>query len=202
MARAIAAIIAGTEVSEKPIKPKAGGLESPGHQSLATEIAAVKAAAMKTLAMKNRRHAPRHFQLRSTKQGQSLQELPSFNNLRVMRPSCSLPPSYHPICSGSPEGPARMISSNREGVGIAAGLGSDWMVAGDAISNGHPNKSLKPKLQFATEFTVAQAGIKGVARRSLSAWRGKPADPPRLAISSRRSTGPRLRSHQLERGPK
>ena len=24
-----------------------------------------------------------------------------------------------------------------------------------------------------TEFTVAQAGIKGVARRSLSAWRGK-----------------------------
>src|SRR4051794_5682621 len=30
-----------------------------------------------------------------------------------------------------------------------------------------------------TAFTVAQAGIKGVARRSLSAWRGKPAVPPR-----------------------
>ena len=26
-----------------------------------------------------------------------------------------------------------------------------------------------------TEFTVAQAGIKGVARRSLSAWRGSPS---------------------------
>ena len=53
-----------------------------------------------------------------------------------------------------------------------------------------------------TEFTVAQAGIKGVARRSLSAWRGKPADPPRTAIRSSGSTGPHLRSHQLEGGPK
>jgi hypothetical protein len=49
-----------------------------------------------------------------------------------------------------------------------------------------------------TEFTVAQAGIKGVACRSLSAWRGKPADPPRMAIRSRRSTGPHSRSYQLE----
>jgi len=46
-----------------------------------------------------------------------------------------------------------------------------------------------------TEFTVAQAGIKGVARRSLSAWRGKPADSPRTAIRSSGSTGPHLRSH-------
>src|SRR5437868_13809637 len=42
-----------------------------------------------------------------------------------------------------------------------------------------------------TEFTVAQAGIKGVARRSLSAWRGKPADPPRTAIRPSGVTGPR-----------
>ena len=49
-----------------------------------------------------------------------------------------------------------------------------------------------------TEFTVAQAGIKGVARRSLSAWRGKFADPPRTAIRSSGSTGPHLRLHQLE----
>jgi hypothetical protein len=53
-----------------------------------------------------------------------------------------------------------------------------------------------------TEFTVAQAGIKGVARWSVSAWRGKPADPPRMASRSSRSTGLHLRSHQLERGPK
>jgi len=46
-----------------------------------------------------------------------------------------------------------------------------------------------------TEFTVAQAGIKGVARRSLSAWRGKPADSPRTAIRSSGSTVPHLRSH-------
>jgi hypothetical protein len=38
----------------------------------------------------------------------------------------------------------------------------------------------------------------GVARRSLSAWRGKPAGPPRMAIRLSRSTGPHLRSHQLE----
>jgi hypothetical protein len=49
-----------------------------------------------------------------------------------------------------------------------------------------------------TEFTVAQAGIKGVARRSLSAWRGKPADPPRTAIRSSGSTGPHLRSINLK----
>jgi alkanesulfonate monooxygenase SsuD/methylene tetrahydromethanopterin reductase-like flavin-dependent oxidoreductase (luciferase family) len=53
-----------------------------------------------------------------------------------------------------------------------------------------------------TEFTVVQAGIKGVARRSLSAWCDNPADPPRTAIRSSRSTGPHLRSHQLEWGPK
>ena len=48
-----------------------------------------------------------------------------------------------------------------------------------------------------TEFTVAQAGIKGVARRSLSARRGKPADPPRTAIRSSGSTRPHLRSINL-----
>ena len=48
-----------------------------------------------------------------------------------------------------------------------------------------------------TEFTVAQAGIKGLARRSLSAWRGKPADPPRTAIRSSGATGPHLRAINL-----
>jgi hypothetical protein len=99
--------------------------------------------------------------------------------------------------------PARLPRQNEmsdllEYVAVAAGLESDWAVAGDAIGNGRPNKSLKPKLGSLTEFTVAQAGIKGVARRSLSAWRGKPADPPRTAICSSGSTGPHLRSHQLE----
>jgi hypothetical protein len=43
-----------------------------------------------------------------------------------------------------------------------------------AISRSNENRGLH------TEFTVAQAGIKGVARRSLSAWGGgKPSDPPR-----------------------
>jgi hypothetical protein len=88
------------------------------------------------------------------------------------------------------------MSDLLEYVAVAGGLVSDWAVADDAIGNGHPNKSLKPKLWGShTEFTVAQAGIKGVARRSLSAWRGKPADPPRTAIRSSGSTVPHLRSH-------
>jgi hypothetical protein len=36
-----------------------------------------------------------------------------------------------------------------EYVAVAAGLESDWAVAGDAVGNGHPNKSIKPKLGFA-----------------------------------------------------
>jgi hypothetical protein len=82
------------------------------------------------------------------------------------------------------------MSDLLEYVAVAAGLESDWAVAADAIGNGHSSSH--------TEFTVAQAGIKGVARQSLSAWRSKPADPPRTAIRSSRSTGPHLRSHQLE----
>ena len=106
--------------------------------------------------------------------------------------------------------PAGLLRQNEmsdllEYVAVAAGLESDWAAAaGDAIRNGHTNKSAirisrsNQNWGSHTEFTVAQAGIKGVARRSLSAWRGKPADPPRMAIRSSRSTGPHLRSHQLE----
>jgi hypothetical protein len=90
------------------------------------------------------------------------------------------------------------MSDLLEYVAVATGLESDWAVAADANGDGHSNKSLKAKLGSHTEFTVVQAGIKGVARRSLSAWRGKPADPPRMAIRSSRSTDPHLRSHQLE----
>jgi hypothetical protein len=69
------------------------------------------------------------------------------------------------------------MSDLLEYVAVAAGLKSDWAVAGDAIGNGHPNKSLKPKLGFAHRIHCGAAGIKGVTRRSLSAWRGKPAGP-------------------------
>ena len=41
------------------------------------------------------------------------------------------------------------MSDLLEYVAIAAGLESDWAVAGDAIGNGHPIKSLKPRLGFA-----------------------------------------------------
>ena len=41
------------------------------------------------------------------------------------------------------------MSDLLEYVAVAAGLESDWAVAGDAIGNGHSNKSLKPKLGFA-----------------------------------------------------
>ena len=50
--------------------------------------------------------------------------------------------------------PARLPRRNEmsdllEYVAVAGGLVCDWAVAGDAIGNGHPNKSLKPKLGFA-----------------------------------------------------
>ena len=50
--------------------------------------------------------------------------------------------------------PARRPRQNEmsdllEYVAVAGGLVCDWAVAGDAIGNGHPNKSLKPKLRFA-----------------------------------------------------
>ena len=75
--------------------------------------------------------------------------------------------------------PARLPRQNEmsdllEYVAVAAGLEFYWVVAGDAIGNGRPSKSLRPRQGLLTEFTVAQAGIKGVARRSLSAWRGSP----------------------------
>ena len=76
--------------------------------------------------------------------------------------------------------PARLPRQNEmsdllEYIAVAAGLESDWAVAGDAIGNGRPSKSLRDQNWGSlTEFTVAQAGIKGVARRSLSAWRGSP----------------------------
>ena len=66
------------------------------------------------------------------------------------------------------------MSDLLEYVAVAVGLETDWAVAADAIGNGHSNKSLKPNWGSHIEFTVAQAGIKGVARRSLSAWRGSP----------------------------
>jgi hypothetical protein len=63
MARVIAAIVAGIEASEKPTKPESVAPEAPVTKASATETAVVKAAAMKT------GHAPRHFQRRSTEQG-------------------------------------------------------------------------------------------------------------------------------------
>jgi len=81
--------------------------------------------------------------------------------------------------------PAGLLRQNEmsdllEYVAVAAGLESDWAAAaGDAIGNGHTNKSAirisrsNQNWGSHTEFTVAQPGIKRTARRSLSAWRGK-----------------------------
>jgi hypothetical protein len=103
-----------------------------------------------------------------------------FNNLRMIRPSFSPPSSDHSQFGGIYADPRRdWHAKNEMGdlleyVAVAAGLKSDWAVTGDAIGNGHPNKSLKPKLGFAHRIHCGAAGIKGVARQSLSAWRGGP----------------------------
>jgi hypothetical protein len=126
-----------------------------------------------------------------------------FNNLRVMRPSLSLPPSYHSRFEGIYAGPRRdcyakkiQMSDLLEYVAVAAGLESDWAVAGDAIGNGHPNKSLKPKLGFAHRIRCAAGwnkrrrapvsiNVARQARRPTS--NGDPLEPvywPALALAS------------------
>jgi hypothetical protein len=99
--------------------------------------------------------------------------------------------------------PARLPRQNEmsdllEYVAVAAGLESDWAVAGDAIGNGRPSKSLRPRQGFAHRIHCGAGWNK---RRSAPVSIGvarQPADPPRTAICSSGSTGPHLRSHQLE----
>jgi hypothetical protein len=80
--------------------------------------------------------------------------------------------------------PARLPRQNEmsdllEYVAVAAGLESDWALAGDAIGNGRPNKSLKPKLGFAHRIhcgagwnkrrcAPVSIGMAGQARRLTS----------------------------------
>jgi hypothetical protein len=101
MARVIAAIVAGIEASEKPTKPKSVASEAPVTKASATETAAVKAAAMKTAAIR----------LGTSSCDQRSRAITTmatvFNNLRVMRPSFSLPPSYHSRFEGIYAGPRR-----------------------------------------------------------------------------------------------
>jgi len=84
-----------------------------------------------------------------------------------------------------------------EYVAVAAGLESDWAVAGDAV-NGHPNMSLKPKLGFAHRIHCRAGWNK--RRRALVSID--------VARQARRPTSnddlldrvyrPALRSHQLD----
>jgi hypothetical protein len=87
LARVIAAIVAGIEASEKPAKPKSVASEAPVSNASATETAAVKAAAMKTAGMR--------LGTSSCDQRGNHNNGYRLNSLRVMRPSFSLPPSYH-----------------------------------------------------------------------------------------------------------
>jgi hypothetical protein len=75
---------------------------------------------------------------------------------------------------------AKKMSGLLEYVAVAAGLNLigqlQAMLLAMAIRISRSNQNWGSH----TEFTVGRAGIKGVARRSLSAWRGgKPPDPPR-----------------------
>jgi len=89
------------------------------------------------------------------------------------------------------------MSDLLEYVAVAAGLESDWAAAaGDAIGNGHTNKSLKPKLGFAQRIHRGAAwnkrrrapvsiGVARQARRPTS--NGDPLEPvyrPALALAS------------------
>ena len=96
---------------------------------------------------------------------------------------------------------ARLLRQNAmsgllEYVAVAAGLESDWAIAADAICNGHPNKSLKPRLRFAHRIhcgagwnkrrrASVSIGVARQARRPTS--NGDPLEPvyrPALALAS------------------
>jgi hypothetical protein len=88
------------------------------------------------------------------------------------------------------------MSDLLEYVAVAAGLESDWAVAGDAIVNGHLNKSLKPKLGFAHRIHYGASWNKrrrapvsiGVARQTRRPTsNGDPVEPvyrPASALAS------------------
>jgi hypothetical protein len=87
------------------------------------------------------------------------------------------------------------MSDVLEYVAVAAGLKSDWAVAGDAIGNGHPNKSLNktglrtPNSQWRgwnkKRRPPVSIGVARQARRPTS--NGDPLEPvnrPALALAS------------------
>ena len=88
------------------------------------------------------------------------------------------------------------MSGLLEYVAVAAGLECDWAVAGDAIGNGYPNKSLKPKLGFAYRIHCGAGWNKrrrapvsiGVARQTRRPTsNGDPLEPvyrPASALAS------------------
>src|SRR5437899_4104480 len=90
------------------------------------------------------------------------------------------------------------MSGLLEYVAVAAGLECDWAVAGDAIGNGYPNKSLKPKLGFAYRIHCG-AGWNKRRRAPVSISMARQArrptsngDPPQQGYR------PALRPHQLD----
>jgi hypothetical protein len=101
------------------------------------------------------RHALRQFQRRPRERGQSLQWLLSLTTCGLCDPPFHIRHPIHYRIPGMYEGRRaglprqKEISGLLEYVAVAAGLESHWAVAGDAVGNGHPNKSIKPKLGFA-----------------------------------------------------
>jgi hypothetical protein len=121
--------------------------------------------------------------------------------------SCDPPFHFrHPIhyripgmYEGRRAGPPRQkeISGLLEYVAVAAGLESHWAVAGDAVGNGRPNKSIKPKLGFAHRIHCGAGWNKrrrapvsiGVARQARRPTaNGDPLEPAYRPALARAST--------------
>ena len=74
---------------------------------------------------------------------------------------------------------------------VSVGLECDWAVAGDAIGNGYPNKSLKPNLGFAYRIHCG-AGWNKRRRAPVSISMARQArrptsngDPPQRGLQAR-----------------
>src|SRR5438105_5750779 len=101
---------------------------------------------------RKRRHAPRQFQRRPRERGQSQQWLLSLTTCGSCNPPFTSVTRFIIGSQASMRAPGE-TATPKEMSGlleyVSVGLECDWAVAGDAIGNGYPNKSLKPKLGFA-----------------------------------------------------
>jgi hypothetical protein len=166
----------GKNPPKNPTKPKPVATKAAVAKTSPPETAPVKTHGVKA-ATETGRHALRQFQRRPRERGQSLQWLLPLTTCGSCDPPFHIRHPIHYRIPGMYKGRRAGPPRQKEISGCWNTLPSPpvWNLIGQlpamplvmAIRISRSNQNWGSH----TEFTVAQAGIKGVARRSLSAWR-------------------------------